>query len=75
MCSESRDQEQDSLERWRCGLEKRGRVLTRPAVTYGSEKVVLKKRPHSGLTVLRFSLRVMKREKITDDYITEYGDS
>lgn len=40
MCSESRDQEQEDLERWRCGLEKRGR----PAVMYGSEKVVLKKR-------------------------------
>lgn len=44
MCSESRDQEQENLERWRCGLEKRGRVVTRPAVMYGSEKVVLKKR-------------------------------
>lgn len=44
MCSESRDQEQENLERWRCGLEKTGRVVTRPAVMYGSEKVVLKKR-------------------------------
>lgn len=44
MRSESRDQEQENLERWRCGLEKRGRVVTRPAVMYGSEKVVLKKR-------------------------------
>lgn len=44
MCSESRDQEQENLERWRCGLEKRGRVVTRPALMYSSEKVVLKKR-------------------------------
>lgn len=74
MCSERRDQEEENLERWRCGLEKRRRVVTRLAVTYGSERVVLKKRPRSGLTVLRFSFRVMKIEKITDDYITEYGD-
>ncbi|KAK3550418.1 hypothetical protein QTP86_025164 [Hemibagrus guttatus] len=76
ICSESREQVEENLERWRFALERRGmkvsrtrikgkvyRTVVRPAMLYGLETVSLRKRQESELEVAELKMLSLSSER------------